>query len=405
MPLDGYKVIDADGHVVEPPDLWTARMDERRWGDWIPRTDVTTGKRYVGGQVRHGGADAVARAAELSGIPADRIAANVRRVGASLMRPGGFDPKVRLEDMDRAGIDGSVLYPSSAMFFGPLDPIAALRDVAFVRDCQRAYNDWLAEFCSAAPARLFGMGVVPLQDIGMAVAEAQRCLELGLQGVTVRPAAYVDELPLSHSVYDPFWSVCESLGIPVAFHAGVHVDTPGAARKYGLVVEDPDLTVVNNTVSALYGGSGFGQSIGNAADMIVTVGRLVMGGVCERFPALRFVFLEAGGGWLPTVLQRMDAQVEEFPLEGEHLTMAPSDYFRRQCYVAFGAGEWNLAAAARWLGVQRVLWSSGYPHPGYSDDVVTALQRGLDPLEEPERRRIVSTNPLDAYGLPISAAV
>ena len=261
------------------------------------------------------------RASELSGIPVERIAENVKRVGASLMRKGGWDPATRLEDMDRAGIDGSVLYPSGAMFFGPVDPIKALHNNEFVRDCQRAYNDWLAEFCSHDRDRLFGIGLVPLQDIGMAVAEAEHVLELGLHGVVVRPSAYIDELPLSHSVYDPFWSACQELGIPVAFHPGVHIDTPGACRKFGLVVDDPDITVVNNTVSALYGGSGFGQAIGNAADMIITVGRLIMGGVCERFPSLRMIFLESGGGWMPTILERMDEQVAEFPLEGEHLSM------------------------------------------------------------------------------------
>jgi len=405
MPIDGMKVIDGDGHVMEPPDLWSSRMDATKWGDWIPRTDPSDGKRYVGGEVRNGGADALRRASELSGIPVGRIADNVRKVEASLGRQGGWDPHVRLQDMDRAGIDASVLYPSEAMFFGPADPIEALHNPRFVRDCHRAYNEWLADFCSADGDRLFGIGLVPLQDIGMAVAEADRAVDLGLHGVVVRPSAYVGELPLSHSVYDPFWSACQELGVPVAFHAGVHVDTPGACRKFGLVVDDPDITVVNNTVSALYGGSGFGQAIGNAADMIVTVGRLIMGGVCERFPALRLIFLGSGGGWMPTILERMDEQVEEFPLEGEHLSMAPSDYFRRQCYVSFEAEEWNLAAAARWLGADRILWASDYPHPEYSDDVVQTLLAALDPLEEPERLQVLCHNAVEAYGLPIPAAV
>jgi predicted TIM-barrel fold metal-dependent hydrolase len=280
-----------------------------------------------------------------------------------------------------------------------------LHNPEFVRDCQRAYNDWLAEFCSQDRDRLFGMGLVPLQDIGMAIAEAERAVELGLRGVIIRPSAYIDEQPLSHSVYDPFWSVCQELAIPVAFLPGVHVDTPGACRKFALVVEDPDIAVVNNTVSALYGGSGFGQAIGNAADMIMTVGRLIVGGVCERFPTLRMIFLESGGGWMPTILERMDDKVHQFPLEGEHLSMKPSDYFRRQCYVSFEAKEWNLVAAATWLGTDRVLWASNYPYPEYSDDVIDTLMVALDPLDEEERLQILCRNEVDAYGLPIAAAV
>src|ERR1700721_2121034 len=96
---DGELVIDGDGHVMEPPDLWSTRMEE------------------------------------------------------ALGRAGGYDSVVRLADMDRVGIDAAVLYPSSAMFFGPTDPIKALHDHEFVLACQRAYNDWLIDYCSADTSR------------------------------------------------------------------------------------------------------------------------------------------------------------------------------------------------------------------------------------------------------------
>jgi predicted TIM-barrel fold metal-dependent hydrolase len=403
MPLDSVLVIDGDGHVMEPPDLYAKRMDAARWGDWVPHFDPSTGAFYVGGQVRSGGIEAIRRAAELSGQPFEKVRANFEKVNASLWRTGGFDPAARIADMDAAGIDVAVLYPSGAMFFGPVDPIPALHDPAFVRACQHAYNEWIAEFCSYAPERLFGIGLVPLQDVALAVEEARQVAELGLRGVLLRPSAYIDDLPLSHEVYEPFFAECEALDLVVAFHPGVHVDTPGACRKYGLVVEDADLIVVNNTVTRTVGGSGLGQAIGNAADMIVTVGRIVMGGVCERFPRLRFVFLESGGGWMPTILERMDEQVEEFPLDGANLSMLPSEYFRRQCYVSFEVDEWNLADAARFLGADRILWASDYPHPEYSEGVVARLAERLAGLDEASRRRIVGENAVDAYRLPIRA--
>ncbi len=405
MPLDGEKVVDGDGHVFEPPDLWTKRMNPAKWGDWIPHTDPLTQRRYVGGEIRSGGVDALNRAAELSGVPVSKITENVKVVGESLDRLGANDPKTRLGDMDEAGIDASVLYPSSALFFGPQDPISALRNVEFVHDCQRAYNQWLSEFCGGGSGRLFGMGLVPLQDVNLAVKEAEHVVELGLRGVIIRPSAYVDELPFSHRVYDPFWTACQDLDLPVALHPAVHADTPGACRKFGLVVDDADITVVSNTVSAVYGGSGMGQSIGNAVDMIVTVGRLIMGGVCERFPRLRFIFLGSGGGWMPTILGRMDEQAEAFPLEGDHLSMGPSEYFRRQCYVSFDPGEWNLAASASWLGTDRVIWGSESARPDHSDEVVSDLMKALSSLEAPDRRRILNLNGIEAYGLPMGATV
>jgi uncharacterized protein len=403
QPSSDLTIVDGDGHVVEPPDLWEARMDADRWGDWIPHVDLEDGTIYVGGEVRGGGPASLERVSALSGIPLSHVEAGFEQTTASLARPGGFDPAARLEDMDRDGLDAVVIYPTAGLFFGPLDPIAAIRDVEFVLACQRAYNDWLAEFCGAAPDRLFGIAAVPLQDVDLAVGEARRAVdELGLKGVFIRPSPYLGELPLSDRAYDRFWAACQELGVPVSLHPAVHVDTAGACRKFGLVHEDANLSITNGAVTPELGGSAFGQAIGNAVDMIVTMGRLIMGGVCERFPELTFIFLESGGGWCATQLERMDEQVEAFGLEARWLSMAPSEYFRRQCYVSFDPGEWNLAASARHIGADRILWASDYPHPEYRPDVVDELMGGIATLEPDEQARITGTNAIEAYHLPVA---
>jgi uncharacterized protein len=398
----GELVIDGDGHVMEPPDLWATRMDARRWGDWVPHPDEE-GRVWVGGELRNGGRDRLAQLAEQAGVALDEVEAALAKNMAALGRPGGYDPHARLEDMDRVGIDVAVLYPSSAMFFGPNDPIKALHDTSFVQACQRAYNEWLLEYCDADAARLFGIGAVPMQDTELAVAEAQWAKDNGLRGVFIRPAAYIDELPLNHRVYDPFWEACQDLELSVSLHPGVHVDTPDACVKFGLVRNEPDLMATNLGLTPDFGGSGLGQAIGNPVNMIVSMGRLIMGGVCERFPRLRFIFLESGGGWTATQLQRMDEQVEEFPIEGRWLSMPPSGYFRRQCYVSFDPEEWNLAASAQWIGPDRILWASDYPHPEYRDEVVEELLASLSPLSAEDQRMILSGNEIDAYGLPVGA--
>ncbi|MGH8982354.1 MAG: amidohydrolase family protein [Acidimicrobiia bacterium] len=395
-------VIDADGHTMEPAEhLWLDRMDRDRWGDWIPRKvveDEVYEITYTGGVVRAGGRELQdAMSAAVGMTPAE-----FHDLLQSLRVPGGYDPGARVADMDRDGIDAAVLYPSFSMFFGPLDPIPALRDVEFVTDCQRAYNDWVAEYCAAYPTRLFGIAAVPLQDVARAVAETERAVnDLGLRGVFIRPSAYVDELPLNHSVYDPFWAACQDLDVPVGLHPGVHVDTPGACRKFGLVAESENMMVTNMAMDELHGGSGLGQAVGNTVDMVVTLGRLLMGGVCERFPRLRFLFLESGGGWVPTQLERMDEQVKVFPLEKRWLNLLPSEYFARQCWVSFEPEEWNLAACAQRLGTNRVLWASDYPHPEFHPDVVKELRAAIAGLGEPDQRRILGANAVDAYNLPL----
>jgi predicted TIM-barrel fold metal-dependent hydrolase len=394
-------VVDADGHVFEPPRLWLDRMDPK-WGDWIPARETTSDwyeTHRVGGEIRAGGREVTDSICAAVGMTPREFYDLLE----SLRRPGGSDPDARLVDMDADGIDAAVLYPSNALFAGPLDPIEAFRNVDFVAAFQRAYNEWIGEYCAAHPERLFAIGAVPLQDPERAIVEAEHAVNrLGCRGIFLRPSAYVGELPLNHGVYDRFWAACQDLDVPVALHPGVHVDTPGACRKFGLIAESANMSITNMAQSELYGGSALGQAVGNAVDMIVSLGRLLMGGVCARFPKLRFLCLEAGGGWVPTILERMDEQVKAFPLERRWLDLLPSEYFRRQCWVGFEAEEWNLAASAEFLGADRILWASDYPHPEYRPGLVEELLEKVGPLPEASRRRILSDNAIEAYRLPIS---
>lgn len=396
-------VIDGDGHVMEPKDLWTRRMDRARWGDWIPHTEALEPYyevTYAGGEVRSGGRELQDRICAQVGLSAREF----WELGQRIHIPGGFDPDARIADMERDGIDAAVLYPSQALFFGPQDPIKAFANPEFVRDCQRAYNEWVADFCRAHPRRLFALATVPLQDPELAVREAERALGQGLVGVCIRPSAYVDELPFNHPVYDRFWSACQDLDAAVALHPGVHVDTPGACRKFQLVVPSGNMMLTNQAHDAVHGGSGLGQAVGNAVDMIVSLGRLLMGGVCERFPKLRVLCLEAGGGWIPTLLERMDEQIKAFPLDARKVRLLPSEYFRRQCYAGFECEEWNLAACAKFLGPERILWATDYPHPEYHAGVMHELYESLEPLDAAARRRILGQNAIEAYRLPLDPA-
>jgi predicted TIM-barrel fold metal-dependent hydrolase len=393
-------IVDGDGHIMEEPnDIWTPeRIDYDRWGDWVPRKEVVEeiyDTVHVGGAVRGGGRELHDQMAAAVGMTPREFYDLLE----GLRRPGGHEPQARLDDMDSEGIDAVVLYPSLAMFFGPCDEIPALHDAAFVADCQRAYNDWLADFCAHEPTRLFGVAAAPLQDVARACAEVEHAIERGLRAVFVRPSAYIDELPFNHHVYDDFWSTCQELGVPVAFHPGVHVDTPGACRKFGLVAVSESTTVTNMAMDEIHGGSALGQAVGNTVDMIVTMGRLLMGGVCERFPRLKLVFLESSGGWMPSILERMDEQVQAFPLERRWLSLLPSEYFARQCYASFEPEEWNFAAAAEMLGTDRILWASDYPHPEYHPGVVDELRERIASLAPADRDRILGGNAIECYGL------
>jgi len=142
--------------------------------------------------------------------------------------------------------------------------------------------------------------------------------------------------------------------------------------------------------------------------MIVTMGRLLMGGVCERFPGLTFIFLESGGGSCATRLERMDEQVEQFPLERPRLSLLPSEYFRRQCHISFDPGEWNLVSSASAIGPDRIIWASDYQHPEYEPRHIAQMCERLSVLPENAQRQILEENAVrglpPALGLPCMRA-
>jgi predicted TIM-barrel fold metal-dependent hydrolase len=393
--------VDADGHVMEPADLWSSRMDARRWGDWIPRYVARDGDGreswYFGGVRRISGSAIFGCAA---GYDPEALVARDWRYTEG--HAAAWDPRARVEVLDAEGIAAAVLYPSIALMFGPLDPIPAIRDVQFALACQQAYNDWIAEYCAAAPGRLFAMAAVPLQDVKLAVQEAERAVtRLGHRGVFIRSAAAADDLPFNHPVYDPFWDLCQQLEVAVALHPATHVDFPNAARKFGLITESPDIAVVNKQPSALRGGTAMSIAVGAPIDAIVSLARLLMGGVCERFPRLRFLVLESGGGWVASLLRRMDEEVKANPRERAWLSLLPSEYFRRQGYTSFEPDDPTLPRLAELIGPERIVWASDFPHadaiyPG----AAAALERNLGALPAEARRRIAGENAVRAYGLP-----
>jgi predicted TIM-barrel fold metal-dependent hydrolase len=393
--------VDADGHVMEPADLWTRRMDARRWGEWIPRYVArdSDGREswYVGGVRRISGSAIFGCAAGYD--PEELVARNWRYTEG---HAAAWDPLERVSVLDAEGIAATVLYPSIALMFGPLDPIPAIRDVGFALACQQAYNDWIAEYCAAAPERLFAMAAVPLQDVKLAAQEAERAVvRVGHKGVFIRSAAAVDDLPFNHPVYDPFWDLCQQLDVPVALHPATHVDFPNAARKFGLITASEDIAVVNKQPSALRGGTAMSIAVGAPVDAIVCLARLLMGGVCERFPRLRFLVLESGGGWVASLLRRMDEELKANPRERAWLSLLPSEYFRRQCYVSFEPDDPTLPRLAELIGPERILWASDFPHADATyPGAVQALERNLARLAPELRRCIAGENAVAAYGLP-----
>jgi predicted TIM-barrel fold metal-dependent hydrolase len=393
-------VVDADGHVFEPGEVWVDRMDHDRWGEWVPRyvaeDDDGNESWYIGGERRFAGTGIFGCAA---GYDPDELVA--RKWKYTEGHAAGWDPGERVKVLDSEGIDLAVLYPTMGLLYGPLDPIPAIRDPEFALACQQAYNDWVADYCRAAPTRLMAMATIPVQDVDLAVDEARRAVEdLGLLGVMLRSAAPSPSRPLNHPMFDPLWALCQDLDVAVALHPATHVDFVNAVRLFDLINREANVSVNNRGTDELHGGGAISHAVGAPVDAIVSMGRLIMGGVCERFPRLRLLFLEAGGGWAPAILHAMDAEIRSRANERRWLSLLPSEYFRRQCWISFGPEDPTLSVTAEFLGDDRIVWATDFPHldgayPGARDQ----LEQTTATLPAASRARIAGQNALDAYGI------
>ncbi|HLY37478.1 MAG TPA: amidohydrolase family protein, partial [Candidatus Binatia bacterium] len=358
-------VIDADGHVLEPPDGMVrhapARFRERIWQ--IERKPDGTEWLHFNGGTRPAGGMALAGTAGMSA--ADRERARAGKMRYTEVRPGAFEPAPRLPDMDVEGIGQAVLYPTMLLGLPGLD------DAEFAEAQANAYNDWLAEYCAYAPRRLFGAAVVPTQDIERAVRTVRRAKEVGLVGVFLRPNPAVDGRKLNDSVYDPLWAACQDVDLPIGLHPFLSPDMPGACRALGYAAfrapgvkyapEDSNPADPIRNLANVF----FSQALSNPFDVMECVALFCAGGILERFPKLRVLFLEANGGWIVPWLERLDHHYEIFRWDVPWLKMKPSEYFRRQCWISFDPDESTLAFTAnhRLVGADRIIWASDYPHP------------------------------------------
>jgi predicted TIM-barrel fold metal-dependent hydrolase len=269
------RVIDADGHVLEPLDAFDACGKHCLR---VERDTIGLDHVFVGSQ------EIVTVSLGKLGTPGSDMA----DLSYSPTYDGGFDPKARLVDMDAEGIDTAVLYPSLGLNFW------AVTDVDAATALARAYNDWLAGYCAAAPDRLYGAAMVPWQSPAAACAELRRAHdELGFKVVFLRPNPCVGRT-IAHPKHEAFWELAEELDVTVGIHEGSSntIETLGAERK-------PFNPLVLHAVS-------------HAFEQMLACAHLMTQGVMERHPMQRFVFLEAGGGWAPYWLWRLDEQVEGF---------------------------------------------------------------------------------------------
>ena len=391
--------IDADGHLLEPPTaLIDYAPDEYKDTVWQVHRDAD-GVEWLTLEDMKMEAAVMAFAAAGGEAEDERVSKHSGERGYLALPDYCWAAKGRLAALDGDDIAQSVLYPTMLLTF------QHLRSLPFAEMQCRAYNDWLSDLCAEGEGRLHGVAILPHLDPERAAAEIRRVAELPhIVGVQVRPNPAMDFKHLNHDVYEPMWAAAEETGLPVGMHPLCSADLPGAIRGMKLhqlgtsdiPVQDQDDFGSDNIF--------FTQVIGNPVDMMTAITFITAGGVLERHPGLKVVFLEANGGWIVPWLERLDHHYEMYAWDVPWLTMKPSEYFRRQCWISFDADESTLAFTARspLVGADRIVWASDFPHPDAKYPGTTAMvAESVKDLTFAEQQAIAGGNAATLYGLDL----
>jgi predicted TIM-barrel fold metal-dependent hydrolase len=332
--------ISADSHMTEPPDLWEKRLPSalRERAPRFPQRDNASSGR---------------------------------------VRAGGWDPYERLKDQAYDSISAEVLYPTRG------NAAWVTGDPELEEACCRVYNDWMIEFCSVAPQRLWGLAMISLWNIEHAVRELERCRKAGLRGATIGlvPA---EELLYGSDHYERFWAACQDLAMPVNMHIN---SGPGRLnfspqQRSGLM---PD------------------GAMGHKWDCMKAVGNIIAAGVFERYPGLNLVVAEAGVGWIPFFAQEFDYYQESFgPSPAglgrqRDLPQLPSAYIYRQVYGVFIQDTVGCTLLPEY-GLDTFMWSNDYPHSACIWPGATRfIAQDLGHLTSEARARVLYGNAVRLY--------
>lgn len=382
--LKKYKILDADGHVSEPFEMWEEYLEPEfksrapykeqniEYSDsshQVIRLDLfeppTKNMKISGEIIYHNISDAVW---------AEGIKATIRdykNYGTI-----GIDPSSQLQAIARMGVDVCFLYPTVGLWLLAIDSM----DPQLAGALTRAYNNWLRDYCSYNPQVLRGVGAINMHDPSDMVPELQRIASWGWKAVFLRPNPVKGRL-LSDPAYEPFWTECERLGIGVGLHEGTHSRLPTTGYRF-------------NSRFAMHACS-------HPMEQMMALLALIEGGVLERHPGLKVAFLESGCGWVPYWLWRLDeAEYKHLAWEvKDNVLMKPSEYFCRQCFVSIEPDEPYIPEIINYIGSDNLILGSDYPHIDHDADIIKEAVQLEDRLSQQTVQKILWDNPSRFYGL------
>jgi predicted TIM-barrel fold metal-dependent hydrolase len=271
---------------------------------------------------------------------------------------GGVDLDGRKRSMAREGVDANVVFPNDGLGLGIGDAPAEFRCAH-----ARAYNDWVWEVFASESKRFKPVGLLPVDNVEVAVAETEHCLNKGF--VSVEVPVCVPWRPYFLPYWEPLWSLIEESDLLLNFHIFSGNLAFGADFAWVHHMPQSDFDIAKKSCAANEQAfSDFGSlssSVMGMACGMSPILHLIGGGVLERHPRLRFIVTEAECGWIPWLLHQMDQLQQRFQSTLSTLSMKPSEYFRRQGAATFTEDPVAINNIAM-TGSEQLLWSNDYPH-------------------------------------------
>lgn len=384
------KIIDADTHLTEPHDLWTRRAPAVL-RDRVPQVKVIDGqKSWVIDGDKIIGYKAHPNSAILKEGGKVRDLSRFLSLQFEDVHAGSSDVRARLQVMDEAGIYAQIVYPNILGFGGQA---SAKVDSELRLACVQIYNDAMAELQQESGERLFPMALLPWWDVREAIKECERTQAMGLRGININSDPHIhkddngNQIPdLASPHWDPLWEACTSLSLPINFHIGASEQSIDWMGSQGW----PSLS--NDLRAGIAGSMLF---FNNAK----VVANLIYSGALDRFPALKFVSVESGIGWIPFLREALDYQLEEIA-DTRGFEMKPSAYFERNFYSCFWFEKENIGARVREAGIDNVLFETDFPHPT-SLYPIDNLESRLMELTSEERAKVLSLNAAKLYRISV----
>jgi predicted TIM-barrel fold metal-dependent hydrolase len=381
--LDREGAIDADGHILEPPDLWERYIDPKYRDRALRIAKDDQGREHVeidnrpSKLVRHGMPGGLGMMDRLGGIVYEREPTGSPYVDNAPL--GAMDAAERVQRLDLEGLERCILYPTLGVLW-----VAECDDEEIIQAYLKAYNRFIIDFCSDSGGRLIPVAQLSLGDPEAAEAELRRVAKEGAKGVWVPPFTSTRK-GVANPDHDRVFAAAAELGLPLGIHPAF--DPFWAQQTRATEMRGSQFSFFENVIA--------GDAVRHAFTSFFQYGTFA------KVPDLKLIVLECGASWIGYWLDRMDA-IYDSPqgmLVRERLSEKPSEYFRRQCWISADPDETTLPGVMQVVGEDKFFWASDFPHPDHAPDYIPHLSKLVDQLPESSQRALLGENCARVYDL------